>query len=244
MSWHEEPMVAFDTETTGTDLDTDRIVSAALLRIDPAARTVDATTWLIDPGIDIPAEATAIHGITTDHAREHGRPAADAVGEIAAALAEAINTGLPIVVYNAPFDLTLVNREVRRHKQSLIITGPHRLRVIDPLVIDKHGDRYRKGSRKLADVCAHHGVHLAPGQAHGAHADALAAARLAWKLAHTNQGLAAMGIDELHANQERWKADQAASFQAHLRATKDPDAVIDPSWPVVIPAGPPVKEDM
>lgn len=33
MSWHTEPMCALDTETTGVDVDTDRVVSAAVIRV-------------------------------------------------------------------------------------------------------------------------------------------------------------------------------------------------------------------
>ncbi|MFV2194782.1 exonuclease domain-containing protein [Nocardiopsis sp. LOL_012] len=229
MSWQTRPMASFDIESTGLDTATDRIVTAALWRIDPAARTKDVTTWLIDPGVDIPQAATDIHGITTDHARSHGRPAAEAVPEIGAALRQAAVDGLPVVVYNAPYDLTLLSAELERHGAGADFDGL--LRIVDPLVLDKRADTYRRGSRKLVDVCAHHGVRLDEEQAHGAAADALAAARLAWKLAAAHPHLAQMGIDELHTAQAAWKAEQAASFQDYLRR-KDPQAVVDGSWPL------------
>ncbi|OKI19135.1 DNA polymerase III subunit epsilon [Nocardiopsis sp. TSRI0078] len=222
-------MAAFDVESTGLDLDHDRIVTAALWRIDPVNRAKDVTTWLVDPGIDIPQEATDIHHITTEQAREHGRPAAEAVPEIGAALEKAAADGLPVVVYNAPYDLGLLTAELQRHGSGVRLDGL--LRVLDPLVLDKHLDTFRRGSRKLVDVCAHHGVRLDADQAHGAAADALAAARLAWKLATTHPELADMDIDGLHTAQAAWKAEQAASFQAYLRR-KDPEAVVDGSWPI------------
>ncbi|NYH54241.1 DNA polymerase-3 subunit epsilon [Nocardiopsis arvandica] len=229
MTWHTRPMAAFDVESTGLDLDHDRIVTAALWRIDPVHRTKEVTTWLIDPGIDIPQEATDIHHITTDHAREHGRPASEAVPEIGAALEKAAVDGLPVVVYNAPYDLGLLAAELQRHQSGARFD--EMLRVLDPLVLDKRVDTFRRGSRKLVDVCAHHGVRLDAEQAHGAAADALAAARLAWKLAATHPELADMGIDELHTAQVTWKAEQAAGLQAYLRR-KDPEAVVDGSWPL------------
>ncbi|WP_160049880.1 MULTISPECIES: exonuclease domain-containing protein [unclassified Nocardiopsis] len=229
MTWHTRPMAAFDIETTGLDLAHDRIVTAALWRIDPAARTKDVTTWLVDPGIDIPQEATDIHHITTAHAREHGRPAAEAVPEIGAALEKAVADGLPVVIYNAPYDLGLLSAELRRHGAEARFGEA--VRVLDPLVIDKRFDTFRRGSRKLVDVCAHHGVRLDADQAHGAAADALAAARLAWKLAATHPELADMDIDDLHDAQVTWKAAQAASFQDYLRR-RNPDAVVDGSWPL------------
>ncbi|WP_433698277.1 exonuclease domain-containing protein [Nocardiopsis sp. CA-288880] len=230
MTWHMQPMAALDFESTGLDLAADRIVTAALWRIDPGARTKDATTWLADPGIEIPEEAAAIHGITTEHAREHGRPAAEVVAEIGAALERAVVEGLPVVIYNAPYDLGLLSAELERHGSGVSLFG--QLRVVDPLVLDKQMDPYRRGGRKLVDVCAHHGVPLDEQQAHGASADALAAARLAWKLAAAHPELAEMGVDDLHAAQVGWKADQAASFQAYLRRGRDPEAVVDGSWPI------------
>ena len=228
MTWHTQPMVAFDVETTGLDIDEDRIVTASLWKIDPTARTKSVTTWLVDPGVDIPQAATDIHGITTDHARRHGRPASVAVPEIGEALEKAIADGLPVVVYNAPYDLGLLSAELERHGCAIRFDGS--LRVLDPLVLDKHVDTFRRGSRKLVDVCAHHGVPLDSQQAHGAAADALAAARLAWKLAATHAELAAMSIDDLHTAQVGWKAEQAASFQEYLRR-RAPEAFVDGSWP-------------
>lgn len=229
MTWHTRPMAAFDIESTGLDVEGDRIVTAALWRIDPGARTKDVTIWLIDPGIDIPQAATDIHHITTDHAREHGRPASEAVPEIGAALEKAAVDGLPVVIYNAPYDLGMLAAELKRHGAGVRFDGM--LRILDPLVIDKRFDTFRRGSRKLVDVCAHHGVRLEAEQAHGAAADALAAARLAWKLAAIHPELAAMGIDELHTAQAEWKSEQAASFQDYLRR-KDPEAVMDGFWPL------------
>lgn len=230
MSWHTRPMAALDFESTGLDIRADRIVTAALWRVDPAAGTKEKLSWLVDPGVEIPEEATAIHGITTEHAVQNGRPAAEAVTEIAAALEKVAADGLPVVVYNAPYDLGLLSAELERH--GLAAGFLRDLRVIDPLVLDKHTDPYRRGGRKLTDVCAHHGVPLDESQAHGAAADALAAARLAWRLGATHEDLASLDLDALHAAQVGWKAEQAASFQAYLRRGRDPQAVIDGSWPL------------
>ncbi|MDE3721511.1 MULTISPECIES: exonuclease domain-containing protein [Nocardiopsis] len=230
MSWHTRPMAALDFESTGLDVSTDRIVTAALWLIDPTARTKEARTWLADPGVEIPEEATAIHGITTAQAREHGRPAVQVVTEIAAALEKLGADGVPVVVYNAPYDLGLLSAELDRHGLSTGFLAD--LRVIDPLVLDKHTDPYRRGGRRLIDVCAHHGVSLDERQAHGAAADALAAARLAWRIGTAHEELTALDLDALHTAQVGWKAEQAASFQAYLRRGRDPEAVIDGSWPI------------
>ena len=51
---------------------------------------------------------------------------------------------------NAPFDLTLLDRELRRHRAASLshYLGQNPLRVLDPRVLDKHLDRYRKGRRR------------------------------------------------------------------------------------------------
>ena len=67
MTWLENPMVGFDTETTGISTTNDRIVTAAL--ITRTGSDVALRTWLIDPGVPIPAAASAVHGITTEYAR-------------------------------------------------------------------------------------------------------------------------------------------------------------------------------
>lgn len=228
--WHTRPMAAFDVETTGLDVEGDRIVTAALWRIDPARGTKEVSTWFADPGIEIPQEATEIHGITTEQARAEGRPAAEVVTEIAAALDAVTADGLPVVIYNAPYDLTLLDREIALHRPGAPLAAQPL--VVDPLVLDKQVDTFRRGSRKLVDVCAHYEVPLAQEEAHGAAADALAAARLAWRIAAAHPEIAEMSPEDLHAAQVKWKAEQSASFQEYLRR-RNPDAVIDGSWPLI-----------
>src|SRR5689334_1994466 len=110
MAWHRELLVGFNLETTGTDPRSSRIVTAAVTEVKDG-EAVRRREWLADPGVAIPAEATAVHGITTDHAVTYGRPAAEAAEEIAEALAGYWTKGVPVVVYNAPFDLSLLAAE-------------------------------------------------------------------------------------------------------------------------------------
>lgn len=230
--WHYGHLAAVDLETTGLDVDTDRIVTAAVWRINPTTGTKSCSEWLADPGVDIPEAATKVHGITTEHARAHGKPADEVVGEVAAELAYLVEKGVPVVVFNAAYDLTIVDRELARHHQSADLAG---LRVADPMVLDRQVDRYRKGSRKLTDVCGHYGITLDGDDAHGCRADALAAARLAWCLAEHHEELSTMTLGELHTAQAQWRGEQAVSLQAYLRRT-NPQAVVDTDWPI-IPAG-------
>ncbi|MFF7253510.1 3'-5' exonuclease [Streptomyces microflavus] len=233
MSWHQGPLVGFDLETTGTDVETDRIVTAALVRLEPDGTVTEQRTWLLDPGVVIPEQASAIHGIGTDHARKHGARAASAVEEIAHAVAGVLRSGVPLVVMNARYDLSLLDRECGRYGLDSVderiggVPSP----VIDPLVIDKHVDKYRKGKRALQALCEHYGVTLS--DAHDATADAVAAVRVVRQMGERHRPVSTLPPAELHALQVRAAAEQSASLQAYLRRTANPAAVVEQAWPVI-----------
>lgn len=227
MTWNEGPLAGFDVESTGTDPETARIVTACVA-VDRPGEEPEFLTWLADPGVEIPVGAAKVHGVTTEIAKAEGEPAEGVTGEIARSLA-VVNSGLPLVIYNAPYDLTVLDREARRYGLEPVIAGWEPA-VIDPLVLDKQLDCYRRGSRRLADVCAHYGVRL--DNAHDATADTLAAIALARRLAAVYPVIADMTPEELHRFQVKAKAEQAASFQDYLRR-KGSAEVIDPSWPMV-----------
>lgn len=211
MSWSDGPLTAFDLETTGVDTATDRIVTATVVAINPGVEPV-VSSWLADPGVEIPAAAAEVHGITTDHAREHGRDAATVVAEVAARLAEVWNPATPLCIYNASFDLSLLDAELRRHHgRGLTLSGP----VVDPMCIDKHLDRFRKGKRTLGALCEHHQVRLE--DAHSSTGDALACARLAWRLARRYPDqVGTVDLGELHELQSGWYRTQTTGFADYL----------------------------
>lgn len=231
MAWHRNLLVGFDLETTGTDPDTSRIVTAALLEVRDG-ELLRARDWLVDPGVPIPDEAAAIHGITTERAAAGGRPAREAVDELARALTAHWAAGTPVVAFNAPFDLSLLTVELERHGLPSLTErlageiGP----VVDPLTVDRAVDRHRKGRRSLDAACAEYGVVL--DSAHDAAADALAAVRVAVAIAGRHPQVAAQDPWELHRSQIRWYADWAEDFQAWLRRGRDPQAVIEATWPL------------
>ncbi len=71
MTWNAGPFLAFDTETTGVDVENDRVVTACLIKIVPG-QLAETRNWLIDPGVEIPEAATAVHGVDTEKARNDG----------------------------------------------------------------------------------------------------------------------------------------------------------------------------
>jgi DNA polymerase-3 subunit epsilon len=221
-------LAVFDLETTGVDVETARIVSACVAVLEPDGEVVGRWDWLADPGIDIPEGASAVHGITTERARALGRPAVDVVGEIAQTLRVLIGLGMPLVIYNAPYDLSLLDRECRRHGREPLAAPPL---VIDPLVLDKAVDRYRKGKRTLEVTAELYGVAL--DDAHDAGSDAIAAGRVAQSLARAYPDEIDVSAADLHGRQEVWFAEQAASFADYIRTVKgDAGYVSDESWPV------------
>jgi len=226
-SWGDR-LGVFDLETTGVDVDTSRIVSACIAVLDDAGRVISRWDWLADPGIEIPEGASAVHGITTERARAEGRPATLVIAEIAQTLRVLFDSRIPVTVYNAPYDLTLLDRECRRHGlDALDDVAP----VIDPLVIDKAVDRYRKGKRTLEVTAELYEVPL--DDAHDAGADAIAAGRVALALLRRYPDDLDIELADLHGRQEVWHAEQAASFQEYLRSKRGDDSYIaDPSWPV------------
>ncbi|RLU79263.1 DNA polymerase III subunit epsilon [Streptomyces griseocarneus] len=235
MSWYSDRMCGFDLESTGTDPETARIVTACVVHVGGGAPTQSAT-WLSDvDGQEIPAEATAVHRVTTERAHAEGTDLRQVVDEVHAALVEAVHRGVPVVAMNARYDLTLLDREARRYGMTpLTDRVGDRLCVIDPFVIDKQVDRYRRGGRKLADLCRHYQVQL--GDAHSAEADAIAACRVAWRLAQAGPGIGAAPLAVLHEKQVEWAAEQAVSLAEYFARTpgkEDRAATVRPEWPLI-----------
>lgn len=217
----------FDLETTGVDTATARIVTAHVGVIDETGQVVERKDWIVDPGVEIPEAASAIHGIDTARARRFGRAPQHVVPEIVAAIRSVFDRGLPLVVYNAPYDLTLLAAEARRvGAEPLGEDGV----VVDPLVLDKAVDRYRRGKRTLEVTAGHYGVPL--NDAHDAGADAIAAGRVAQAIAARYPAELGLAPSALHAAQVDWCADQSARFQAYMREKRDPEFIANGSWPL------------
>ena len=216
----------FDLETTGVDTATARIVTAHVGVIDDFGGVVERHEWIVDPGTPIPEGATAVHGISTERARRFGRPPAEVVPEIVAALRSVVARGFPVVIYNAPYDLTLLAAETAR---AGVAPLPRSAAIVDPLVIDRALDRYRRGKRTLTAAAEHYGVELT--DAHEAGADAIAAGRVAQAIARRFGPELAMSAQQLHEAQVGWCADQTDRFQTYMRQHRDPDFTASGAWP-------------
>ena len=240
MGWHDGPLVGFDTETTGVDVATDRIVTAAVVTRD--ATGTRARTWLIDPGVPIPPAATAVHGITTEQARTEGRAPRAALDEVASALVTAWRSGVPVVVFNAGYDLSLLDAELRRHGLPTVearlgrAAGP----VVDPLVLDRAEARFRSGKRRLGDLCAVYGVPT-PDALHAAHVDVVATLDLLDRMVDAYPHLADLDLATLQAYQSHAHLTWAESFNEWRDEKGLPGPGAETDWPVR-PARTPIRQ--
>jgi DNA polymerase-3 subunit epsilon len=110
--WEHRSYAALDVETTGLDSFRDRVIEIGLVlfSFDGESALVEEKTWasLVNPGIPIPASATAIHGIT-DLDISSSPFFREIAGELASLLA-----GRVMVAHNAPFDAGFVTEEYLR----------------------------------------------------------------------------------------------------------------------------------
>ena len=238
MSWAapEVRKGSFDTETTGTSVTEDRIVTAALV-VRGAGKPDRSFSWVIDPGVACPVEASEVHGWTTERLRAEGQDPKAALEDIAAKLTAVLSSGMPLVAFNAAFDWSILHNDLARHGLPSMMDrlGHDPITLIDALVLDRAAHKYRSGSRQLKDVAGHYGIELTDW--HTAEADALAALLIAEEIGGRYPHLAAMAPRMLFDAQQQWAAEQAAGLQAYFRSAKagakqDPNAVIDGAWPL------------
>jgi len=232
-AWAEEPILALDLEATGVDQDNDRIATACAAIVREGVVTYQRD-WMIGIDVDMPAEASAVNGLTTEHLRANGRPARDVIPEIVNAIRWALQRGAPVVAYNAAFDITFLDRESRRWAQLGLAEacGVDDVRpVLDPFVIWKHVDPYRRGGRKLTDACRVFGVDLGE-RAHEAAADAIAATRVLHRLANRYPLVGKATLEELHDMQVIWRREQCDSLREYFDLKRIEHDGVDGSWPL------------
>lgn len=277
--WHQGRMAGLDLETTGTSPHEDRIITAAVVHTAPDQRP-SSIQWLIHPQRDIPDEASNVHGWTLDRLEERlaGKTALrihrgreepltrdGALFEIAAQAATVMHVGAPLVIANAPFDLTMLEAELARQAIDSLASRPSGIRgVVDPMVLDKAFDPYRKScykapgckpeddhhecggcrgskqhacggcgatNRKLASLCRHYGAVLP--SAHTADADALAALRLAVRLAALWTQIASWKLGTLFNRQVTWRKEQMDGLRSYFDRNGIEHDGCAPEWPLI-----------
>ena len=212
MSWVENGFIAFDTETTGIDIASDRIVSAAAVVYRDGVE-VSSQEWLIKVDIDIPEAASAVHGITNEMSQSQGQEQVAALKSIREFL---VTSNLPVVCFNSAFDRGILDA-------NLVRVGLDPLSgVIDicPFVIDKQMDKYVKGKaqRRLQPTVARYGLEISEDDWHGALADSRITGLLLLAQAQRYPNLFNGDLGEFSQAVGVWREEQDASFKAWLAA--------------------------
>ncbi len=157
MPLHQVPLVFLDVETTGlSPRKGDRMVEICARRLRGGALEAELDT-LVDPGREIPAEASRIHGI--DAAAVAGAPGE---AEVVARL-DALLRGAVLVAHNAPFDRFFVDDALRRQGRAALAREP-----LDTLAMSRRLWLGARGGHSLGALARRLGiVNPAPHRAAG-----------------------------------------------------------------------------
>src|SRR5689334_24157059 len=153
--------IVLDTETTGLDpAQGHRLVELGCIELInriPSGATFHA---YINPERDMPAEAFAIHGLSTEFLQGHKR-FIEVVDDFLAFIGDA-----PLVIHNAGFDHAFLCAELKRAQRELIA----RERLVDTLLLARR--KHPAGPNRLDDLCARYGIDNSRRTKHGALLDA------------------------------------------------------------------------
>jgi len=153
--------IVLDTETTGLDpLRGDRLVEVGCIEIYNRMPTGQTFHRYINPERDMPAEALAVHGLTTEFLAS--KPLfAEIVDEFLEFIADA-----PLIIHNASFDVSFINAELDRIKRQPV----SRDRLVDTLLLARR--KHPGVSNRLDDLCSRYSIDNSRRTKHGALLDA------------------------------------------------------------------------
>ena len=102
-------------------------------------------------------------------------------------------------------------------------------------MIDRHFDKYRKGGRKLIDLCGNYGVGAGE-NLHDAQTDVETTVAVLREQVSKYAELKSMGLEELYAAQRGWHREWAENFSRYLISKgKDPLSASEVAWPLDVP---------
>jgi DNA polymerase III subunit epsilon len=153
--------IVLDTETTGLDpLRGDRLVEIGCVEIFNRMPTGQSFHRHINPERAMPAEAFAVHGLSSEFLAD--KPLfAHVVEEFLEFIADA-----PLVIHNASFDISFINAELDRIKRPPI----SRERLVDTLLLARR--KHPGVSNRLDDLCSRYAIDNSRRTKHGALLDA------------------------------------------------------------------------
>ena len=153
--------IILDTETTGLDpLRGDRLVEIGCVEIFNRMPTGQTFHRHINPERDMPAEAFAVHGLSSEFLAD--KPVfSQVVGDFLEFIADS-----PLVIHNASFDIGFINAELERIKRAPIA----RDRLVDTLLLARR--KHPGVSNRLDDLCSRYAIDNSRRTKHGALLDA------------------------------------------------------------------------
>jgi DNA polymerase-3 subunit epsilon len=153
--------IVLDTETTGLDpLRGDRLVEVGCIELFNRMPTGQTFHRYMNPERDMPAEAFAVHGLSTEFLA--GKPLfSEVVEEFLAFIGDA-----PLVIHNASFDVSFINAELDRLKRGPIPKD----RLVDTLLLARR--KHPGVSNRLDDLCSRYAIDNSRRTKHGALLDA------------------------------------------------------------------------
>jgi DNA polymerase-3 subunit epsilon len=153
--------IILDTETTGLDpLRGDRLVEIGCIEIFNRIPTGVTFHRHLNPELEMPAEAFAVHGLSTSFLADKPR-FSEVVEEFLEFIADA-----PLVIHNASFDIAFINAELDRIKRAPIA----RERLVDTLLLARR--KHPGVSNRLDDLCSRYAIDNSRRTKHGALLDA------------------------------------------------------------------------
>ncbi|HLJ01116.1 MAG TPA: DNA polymerase III subunit epsilon [Bradyrhizobium sp.] len=153
--------IILDTETTGLDpLRGDRLVEIGCVEIFNRMPTGQTFHRYFNPDRDMPAEAFAVHGLSSEFLATKPR-FAEVVEEFLAFIGDA-----PLVIHNATFDIGFINAELDRIKLPAI----SKERLVDTLLLARR--KHPGVSNRLDDLCSRYAIDNSRRTKHGALLDA------------------------------------------------------------------------
>ena len=152
--------IVLDTETTGLDpLQGHRVVEIGAVELFNHIPTGKTYHTFINPQRDVPREAEAVHGISSEFLKD--KPVfSQIVDEFLAFIGETV-----LIIHNASFDVGFLNAELGFSKRPPILHE----RIVDTLTLAKK--RHPMGPNSLDALCKRYGIDIAKRSKHGAMLD-------------------------------------------------------------------------
>lgn len=243
--WTDGVAYGFDTETTSADPLEAHIITAALVKFENGV-AVDKREWLLNPEAPVGA-SEEIHGFSDEFLKANGSDYRTGVREIADMIAMLLKGRKPLIVVNAAYDLTVLEKQLADLKlPTLTERVPYDtwVSVVDPQVLARGVEHFIrrefvKGRNfKLESLAERYEIPF-DGDAHTAAADATVGALLAFHLTRSTDELRKLGPLALTALQKEWRERQQKALHGFFteKAIKENTEVperFDYNWPLYV----------